>query len=463
MKQIKSKLKNSVFIKVALGMLLAVVLTTSVFAATGLINQPSTQISTEDLQDHIKDKIIEQLELKINELLMADNNSELNKMIADKINQQEVIDALKSKVETELSDLSDINYSQVDKVISDTIDSLLDTTINETVKVAIDNALSNVDIDNTFTVDEALRSAINTEVQNKINKIIDDNLDTIISDVISDKVNKPSTPVTPSEPDPTPDEPTTSEDLINIDTENKVVTIDPSSQYNGQTLATFLEAKKSELSLEYEDGQYGMFITNIANFITTPYYAVKEGNKLIEYDYYISFYINDDYAQVGPSSTTISENDVYMFLLDGYSTSNVIAEIAVHQPGDPAYQVNLWGQTQSTHHYNWVLSINKDLEQGKDTKVQDVLKLLKFNITTSATGYQAFEYAGNRISQSAVVDGRRAFVPTVYKVTGASLSYAKGVAEGKSSTEIVTSGSTAQYYLANEWDGSTLPEDATFE
>lgn len=472
MQKIKKKFLSSTTSKVILGMLLAVLLTTSVFAATGTFNKSTEQVITqEQLQDHIKDKVIEQLEAKINELLNS-GDSDISQKVANSLNQEEILNRLRQQIEEQISQYAgDLNIEQLDKLIEDTINSVLDSIINETVKVAIDEAIANANIDGSFSVSEALRVSVETEVKNQINKLLDDNVDSIVEETINKVIKiegvKPETPPTPEKPtDPeqseTPDEKQYESLEINVD--DGYVSVDPSSQWTGKSIQEFLEANKDELSLVYEDSSYGMYIKNIGNLITSPYYAVKEGTKLVRYDHFISFSVNGNLSDYGVRDTNIGEDDTFMFLVDGYKQGDTLAEIIPYAPGKIPYQINLWGKTQSNEHASWIVKTYSSLDGSDQSKVEDVIKSLGLKIETSGTGYKAFSYSGVRISQSAISGGTRAFVPTVYKMTSdTTMTYAKGVDPAKSSIEYAAKDTEQTYFFANEWDGKTSAGSVTFE
>lgn len=487
MYNLKEKIKNSKFTKVTLGVVLSAVMTTSVFAATGVFN--SKEISQEELNSHIQETVNKQLQEKIAALLSQSQKDELSQTVASKINTEEVLARLRKEVEAKLAEATKdmkINQAELDKLISDTIDSVLNSIIDETIAGAIDGALANIDLGN-ISLDEAIKTEVTSSVESQIRKIIYDNIEQITSDsldkIIADK-QKPTEPDTPTEE---------GLNLSNIKSgtcnviesdsyiqsctykDKKYLVIDPSESYTGKSMEEFLIDSSTIVNLQSHDSDYGLYIDNINNMLdSTKHYMTKKDDSVYKAMAYISFYedSNNDSIAVcsnyGVRDTSITPDGVYVFTADMYNSfadSDKIATIKTYTPEQLPYQVNLWGKGQSNHHHSWTLDITNLYED--DLKVEDVLNTLGFEIEVSNTGYVAFKYNGNRISQSNKINGRIPFVPTFYSLTFTDgtpkLGYAKGVNPVKSSIELVSPNTTKQYYMANEWDMKTSPDDVTFE
>ena len=260
-------------------------------------------------------------------------------------------------------------------------------------------------------------------------------------------------------------------DYLEINVDEGYVLVDPSDAYNGLILSEFLKENSEELLLDYSDSEYGMYINDIGNIVPEGYLPKKDGNKLYKYVYYVAYKINDEYASVGVDSEIIDSSDKYKFYVDSYNTNEVLAEITVYDIGvKPPYLKEIYGMVQSIEFPSFVLDIYNDidgldLESGQ--KVQDVLSLLEFKVTSSSTGYSKFEYDSKTILVATEkVNGMLPFIPTVYRVEfngdEFSLEYSKGIAEGKPSSEVVSYGSIGKYFIASEWNGTTSRSEAVF-
>lgn len=468
MKKIKKKFLSSATVKIVLAMLLAAVLTTSVFAATGAFNKTTEQVVTQDeLQDHIKDQVIKQLEAKINELLNS-GDTDISQKVANSLNQEEILNRLRQQIEDQISQYSgDLTVEQLDKLINDTIDQVLESLINETVKVAIDEAINNANIDGSFSVSEALKASVETEVKKQINKILDDNVDSIVKEVI-DKVIKiedkePEKPIEPEVPvDPVDPKPEETEDKIVLSADK--VEVVPGSKYIGKSLETFMLDNKDKLKLVGHDSEYGFYMDNIGDMIKAPYIGKVEGNVIYRYDYYISSLINDEYAQTGLRDTIIEKDAKYSFVVDSYNTNKKIAELISYEAGSIPRQINLWGKTQSNEFPAFELKTYTTLDGSDTSKVEDMLDLLGMKIEISSTGYKRITYKGLTFSESSKVGGLVPFCPSVYIMTGENtMTYAKGVHPSKSSHAVATKDTETTYYFAQEWDGKTDKSAVTFQ
>lgn len=73
---------------------------------------------------------------------------------------------------------------------------------------------------------------------------------------------------------------------------------------NKKYLSEVLEDNK-DLNVKMEDGKYGKFITSIL--------GIEQGDN-----YYWSYYINDEYANVGVSSCEVEQNKMYTFKIEKF-------------------------------------------------------------------------------------------------------------------------------------------------